>query len=89
MSFFLRGADHRGKDADTLLSLHHLASKLVPRIKPGNAGRVWPLPCDFEDVPEAVVVEAAHGGEVGGKAFAVSCLKLLDEQLHVGGDDFF
>ncbi len=85
----LAGADHRGKDADALLSLHHLASKLVPRIQACDAGCVGLLPCDFEDVPEAVVMETAHGGEVGGEAFAVSGLKLLDKQLHVGGDDFF
>ena len=66
-----------------------LRAKLVPRIQPCDASRVWALPCDFEDVPEAVVVETAHGGEVGGEAFAVPCLKLLDKQLHVGGDDFF
>ena len=85
----LAGADHRGKDADALLPLHHLAAKLVPRIQPCNAGCVRLLPCDLEDVAEAVVMESAHGGEVGGESFAVSCLKLLDEELDVGGDDFF
>jgi len=34
-------------------------------------------------------MEFTHWGEVGVEPFAVSCLKLLDEELHVGGDDFF
>jgi hypothetical protein len=34
-------------------------------------------------------MEFAHCGEVGGEPFRVSCLKLLDEELYVGGDDFF
>ncbi len=76
--FLPAAADHRGQDADALLSLHHLASKLVPRIEASNAGCVRLLPCDFKDVAEAVVVESAHSGEVGGKPFAVSCFQLLD-----------
>ncbi len=68
----LAGADHRGKDADTLLALDNLAAKLVPRIQTCNAGRIRLLPCNLQDVPEAVVVESPHSGEVGGKAFAVS-----------------
>ena len=51
--FLLAGADHRGEDADALLSFHNLAAKLVPRIQPCNAGRVWLLPCDLENVPES------------------------------------
>jgi len=34
-------------------------------------------------------VETAHCGEVGGEAFGVSGLKLLDEELDVLGDDLF
>ena len=34
-------------------------------------------------------MEFTHRGEVGGESFRVSCLKLLDEELYVGGDDFF
>jgi hypothetical protein len=34
-------------------------------------------------------MEFSHCGKVGGETFAVSCLKLLDEELNVGGDDFF
>jgi hypothetical protein len=34
-------------------------------------------------------MESTHCGEVGGEPFAVSCLKLLDEEPYVGGDDFF
>ena len=34
-------------------------------------------------------METAHCGEVRGESFAVSSLKLLDEELYVGGDDFF
>jgi hypothetical protein len=75
--------------ADTLLSLHHLASELVPRIEASNAGRLGHLSCDLKNVAKRVAVKPAHGGEVCGKAFGVSCLKLLDQQLHVGGNDFF
>ena len=39
--------------------------------------------------PNEVAMESAHRGEVGGESFGVSCLKLLDEELYVGGDDFF
>ncbi len=86
---FPAAADHRGKNADTLLSLHHLASKLVPRIEASDAGCVRLLACDLKDVAETVVVEAAHRREVSGEPFAVSCFQLLDEELNVGGDDFF
>ena len=34
-------------------------------------------------------MEAAHRVEIGGERIAVSCLQLLDEALHVGGNDFF
>ncbi len=34
-------------------------------------------------------MKLAHGGQVGGETFAVSGFQLLDEQLHVGLDDFF
>ena len=34
-------------------------------------------------------MKSAHCGEVGSESFAVSCLKLLDEELDVGGDYFF
>jgi hypothetical protein len=78
-----------GKDADALLSLLHLASELVPRIEASNVGRLGHLPCDLKDVAERVAVKPAHGGEVGGKAFAVPRLKLFNQQLHVGGNDFF
>ena len=37
-TFLPAAADHRGKDADTLLSLQHLAAKLVPRVESCNAG---------------------------------------------------
>ena len=33
-------------------------------------------------------MERAHSGEVGGDAFAVSLLKLLDECLNIGGNHF-
>ena len=82
-------ADDGSENADALLALLHLAAKLVPCVQPSNAGCVRPLPCNFQDVAEAVVVEAAHGVEVGGECIAVSCLKLLDKALDVGGDDFF
>ena len=62
---------------------------MVPRIKPRYAAGRRHLSGDFEDVPEAVTMEFTHCGEVGGESFAVSCLKLLDEELYVGGDDFF
>ena len=45
--------------------------------------------CDFENVSEAIVMETAHCGKVRGESFAVACLKLLDEELYVGGNHFF
>ena len=57
-------------------------------MKPCNARCVGHLPCDLKDVAKAVVVESAHGREVGGEAFGVSGFQLLDEQLDVGGDYF-
>jgi hypothetical protein len=58
-------------------------------ISPSPAAGLRPASlCDFEDVPEAVVVETAHCGEVRGESFDVACLQLLDEELYVGGDDF-
>ena len=85
----LAGSDHRGKDADALLSLHDLAAKLVPRIQPCDAGRIRLLPCDLEDVPKAVVVEFAHCGEVGGEAFrCVLPPSCSIRSSHVIGNDF-
>jgi len=34
-------------------------------------------------------VESAHRGEIGGQTFRVPGLKLLDQKLNIGGDDFF
>jgi hypothetical protein len=31
-------------------------------------------------------METAHCGEIGTESFAVSCFKLLDEELYVGDD---
>ena len=64
-----------------LLALLHLAAKLVPRIQASNAGCVRLLPCDLQDVAEAVIVKPAHRVEVGGERFAVSLLQLLDKGL--------
>jgi hypothetical protein len=69
--------------ADAFRSLLHLAARLVPRIHARYSGRLRHLSGDFEDVPEAVVMETAHCGEVGCESFAVACLKLLDEELYV------
>jgi hypothetical protein len=52
-------------------------------------GRLWLLPRDFENVAERVAVKAAHGCQVGTEGLTVPLLKLLDEVLHVSGDDFF
>ena len=52
------------------LALLHLAAKLVPRIQASNAGCVRPLPCDLQNVSEAVIVESAHRVEVGGECIA-------------------
>ena len=39
---------------------------------------VGSLPCDLEDVAEAVVVKPVHNGQIDREAFGVSCLKLRD-----------
>jgi hypothetical protein len=51
--------DHRSENADAVHTLLDLAGKLIPRINASNAGCVWLLPCDFEDVSKRVVVKAA------------------------------
>ncbi len=43
----------------------------------------------FEDVSEAVIVKAAHGVEVGRQCITVSSLKLFNQALYIGGDNFF
>ena len=67
-------ADDGSKNADTFLALLHLAAKLVPRLESGNAGCVGLLPRNLQDVPEGVVVKAAHRVEVSGERIAVSGL---------------
>src|SRR6185437_5796398 len=69
--------------------LLHFAAKLVPCVQASDARRVRPLPCDFEDIAEAVIVKAAHGVEVRRESIAVTCLQLRDQFLDVGGDDLF
>ena len=81
-------ADDGRQNADTALAFLHLAAKLVPRIQAGHARCVWLLPCDLQNVAEAVVVKTAHRVEVGGERFRVSCLQLLDEALDVGSNGF-
>ena len=48
---------------------------------------VRPLPCNFEDIANAVIVKTAHGVEVGRQGIAAPCLQLCDKLLNVGGDD--
>ena len=81
--------DHRGKNADALCALLNLVSKLVPRIQPGDTRSRRHLPCDLKDVAKGVAMKASHGGEIAGERFGMPGFKLLDKQLHVGGDDFF
>ena len=81
-------AEHRGQNADTLFTLLHLAAQLVPRIYAGYAGGVGHLPCNFEDVPEAVAVKPAHRGEIRGEGVGVPGLQLFDQEFHVGLNGF-
>ena len=64
------------------------SAKVLPRPKSSNAGCSWHLPRNLQHVPKAVVVKAAHGGEVVGKGVRVSRLQLLNQELDVGGDEF-
>jgi len=82
-------ADDGGKNPNPFLAFLHLPAKLVPCVQSSNAGCVRSLPCDLQNVSEAVVVKAAHRVEVGGEGVGVSGLKLLYEALDVGGDDLF
>ena len=50
-------------------------------VQPSNAGCVRLLPCNLQNVAEAVVVKTAHRVEVGGEGVGVSGLQLLDEAL--------
>jgi hypothetical protein len=67
-------ADDGGEDTDATLPLLDLPAKLVPCIHSGNAGCIRPLPCDLQDVPERVVMKAAHCVEIGGERIAMSPL---------------
>jgi hypothetical protein len=68
---------------------HSSGAASVCGLEASNAGCVRLLPCNLQNVAKAVIVKPAHRGEVGGKAFAVSLLQLLDQGLHVGRDYFF
>jgi hypothetical protein len=63
-------------------------AKVLPCPKPGNAGCSGHLPRNLQHIPKAVVVKAAHGGEVVGEGVGVSGLQLLNQELDVGGDEF-
>ena len=65
-----------------------IAAKILPRPESGYAGGGRHLPRNLQHVPKAVLVKAAHGGEVVGEGFGVSGLQLLNQELDVGGDDF-
>ncbi len=88
LSFLRLHANNRGKDADSFGSCIDGAAKVLPRPKPGNAGCRGHLPRNLQHIPKAVVVKAAHGGEVVGEGFGVSGLQLLNQELDVGGDEF-
>jgi len=83
------GTDHGSKDADAALTLFHSPAKLIPSVHSSHAGCVGALPGDLKDVAKGVVVKSAHRREVGGQPLRVSGLKLLDQKLDVGGNDFF
>src|ERR1035437_10085365 len=89
--FFLLAldADNWSKNADAALSLLDSPFKLIPRIQASNAGCIWLLPCNLQNVVKTVIVKPAHCCEIGGKSFAVSLLQLLDQGLHIRCDYFF
>lgn len=43
---------------------------------------------DGENIAKRVTMEAGHSAEVGGKSFAPALLKLLNQGLDVGGNNF-
>ena len=86
--FLAAKPDNRSENADALLALRHAPSKLVPCIHSGYARRVRPLPCNLQDVSEAVIVESAHRVQVGGEGIGLPGLQLVDKALDVGGDKF-
>ena len=86
---FARDANDGSEDADAFLAFLHPAAKLVPCPHSGNSGRVRLLPCDFKDVPEAVIVESAHGVQVHRESIAMPCFKLFNKGFDIGGDYFF
>ena len=81
-------ADDGGKNANALAPAVDGASKVLPRPETCNAGGGGHLPRNLQHVAKAVVVEAAHGGEVVGEGVGVSGLQLLNQELDVGGDKF-
>jgi hypothetical protein len=62
---------------------------LIPCVCTSNARCVWLLPCNLQNVSETVVVESAHGVQVGRECITTSGFQLLDEVFYIGGDDLF
>jgi hypothetical protein len=87
LALALACAQHRGEDADAFLAFLHPAPQLVPGVHASHARSLRTLPCDLEDVAEGVAVKAPHGGQIACEGFGVPGLELLDQQLHVRGDD--
>jgi len=74
--------DDRSKNLDALLASLDEPAQLLPRRKPGYAGRRRALPCDGQNVPEGIGMEPSHCSKVGGQGFALARLKLQEEVVH-------
>ena len=54
-----------GNDGDTMLTLFHMALKLIfPLVEPGHQGGVRALHIDEHGVVDGVAVELGHNGQV-------------------------
>ena len=61
-----------GDDGDAMLTLFHMACKLVfPLVEPGHQGSFWLLHIDEHGVVDRITVELGHDGQVAHILFAL------------------
>jgi arginyl-tRNA synthetase len=62
---------HRSENHDAMFALSHRATEFLPRVKSGDVRRVRPLPSDEHEIPDTVIVELSHCGEISSEMFAL------------------
>lgn len=74
--------DNGGENLNTFLAFLHEPAQLLLHRKTGYPGNGRALPCNCEDVSKRIGMETGHCGKVGGRRFALACLKLLEQETH-------